>query len=298
LKRAALEDDSVTPTIVTDAKDTRPSKRTRTQISEQEEEEAEERHDAENAAEAAIDERIRGPAESLAKRFVKWLSKRGRKEKGDDGREEDSNANEEEDDNDDEEEDGDDRDVAMRKRDFISDLINYQRATRHSDDGQMLEKMMRVEIRQIAKDRRQALWRLWYSHICVQLLRFSEDPDYSETGDCHKEKVERHKRHACLILNGIVNGLWTALRQRALLFYRFLAGKIVASGSARTATNTNQKQKTRLTRVSRLEQSHRQRFIELVLELVLAELSNIAIPASHHHVPNPALVIAWLRGRE
>ncbi len=223
LKRAP--DDGFTPVIVADASNTRPPKRTRTQIIGQEEEEEEERQAAESDDEREIDKKIRFPAKSLAGNFVAWLGERGRKEKKHCGREEIA----------------DDRTVAMRKTDFVSSLINYRRVTRNSDDGQELETMMQDEIRRIAKTNRQAVWILWYSSTCVQLLRDSEEPYYSETGNSKKEKVERHKRNACLIFNGIVNGLWTTWGQRALVFYHFLAGKIVDSGSPQTVTNTNQR---------------------------------------------------------
>ena len=230
LKRAAPDDHTVAPMTVTDAKEINPSKRARTQISGQGGDESQEDgEDPDNPL-----------ARSLVEQFEKWLLKhggqeRGKQERGDEGREEDSDDDGEEgsrdggEDGDEEDDDG--GDVAVPTRGFVGDLVDYRQNSMDSDNGQRLENLMCIETSRISKDHRQALWRLWFLRMCVQLLRESEEPYFSATGDARKEREERRKRHACLILNGIVDGLWAIRRQRALVFYQFLAGERFHFGS-------------------------------------------------------------------
>jgi hypothetical protein len=242
LKRAVPED----LVIVTDAEQTRPSKRARAQaIGEEEEgtqvsgEEDESCQEPKASAEPAIDGKLRAPARSLAGKFAKWIERLGKKkeeEDGSDGKEGDDEEGGDKEDDD--EEVIDDGGVAVPTGGFIDALVDYQQNDRHSDEGQKLEKILMAESKRIAKHGQRALWRLWFCTMCIQLVRASKDVRYLETGDPEKERGKRHPRHACLILNEVVDRLWTTRRQRALVFYQFLAGKTFNSVSPRPSTDT------------------------------------------------------------
>ena len=102
---------------------------------------------------------------------------------------------------------------------------------KESDDGKKLEQILRVEARRITRDSRQAVWVLWYIEMCSQMLRVSKDRTHLETGDSKKEKMERYKRHACRLLNEIVDHLWFSKGESCFVLYEFFAGKMILTFS-------------------------------------------------------------------
>ena len=201
-------------------------------------------HQKETAA-IANDEDLKRRAKRLAKRFEKWLGKHQKKgsandassDEGEECDEEEEEGNEEEEQDSEEEECGNDDDSGTTsiegrsdgstaaEDDFVQSLINYRQKIRTTDDGKILEEMMRKEKKRVIKDRRQALWRLWYLEMGSQLLRVTEDWHYSKTGEPKHEKAERNKRHACRLINEIVGSLWFTFQERCLRLYDFFAGR-------------------------------------------------------------------------
>ncbi|KAK0639596.1 hypothetical protein B0T16DRAFT_463253 [Cercophora newfieldiana] len=187
-------------------------------------------------------------AQNLAKRFSIWLRNRQGEECGvTDG------ANDDEDSDTTGLEQHDNGITAAKNSDFIQSLVKYHQNTRAKDDGEMLEKLIGEEKGRV-------------------LIRVSKDRQYSKTGEAKKEKQERIKRHACHLLNEIVDNLWPTLQWHCLQLYDFFA-----------------EQNIRLTKISRRE--NRSEFIQHFVN----ELAGLKIPDSSHAF-YPAVLITWLRG--
>ncbi|KAK3391214.1 hypothetical protein B0H63DRAFT_520404 [Podospora didyma] len=242
----------------------------------------------------AADKELRKSAKNLVDDFKNWLPKRNGKESATNGGSQsrgkekndncsndsdsggggDSNHSDSDSGSGDSESvngdsDGDDTTILGN---LVQKLIKYHRIKRKSDDGKKLEQILRTEASRITRDGRQAVWVLWYIEMCSQMLRVSKDRTRLETGDSNKEKMERYKRYACHLLNEIVDQLWCSKGESCFVLYEFFAEKNI-----------------RITRVSRLDSQSK--FVRFVAE----GLSRLEFPEGIS-APNPAVLIAWLRG--